>query len=1154
MEKSQFAKNEEEVLKYWEDNKIFEKTLKKESPKGNFVFFEGPPTANGLPGIHHILARAFKDVIPRFKTMQGYNVDRKAGWDTHGLPVELQVEKQLEISGKPQIEEYGVEAFNEKCKASVWTYQEEWQRLTQRIAYWLDLDKPYVTYHNDYIETLWWILKQVSEKDLLYKGYKVVPHCPRCGTALSSHEVAQGYKLVKENSVYMKFKVLDQEDTYILSWTTTPWTLPGNVALAVGEDIDYVKVEHSGEKWILAQALLGEVFDGDMKIVEEMKGKDLIGTKYEPLFPGAIPKDTENYENGFQVYSADFVTTSDGTGVVHTAVLYGEDDYQLGEAVGLPKFHTVGEDGKFLATVERWQGKFVKNKTVEGEIIEDLKTRGLLYGEKEYEHDYPYCWRCDSPLLYYAKDSWFIKMSVLREELLENNKKINWVPGYIKDGRFGEWLANVKDWAISRQRYWGTPIPVWQCTDCKKVEVVGSYDELRENSKQNLTKLIFVRHGESEKNVGKVATMGMDSYPLTKEGEKCAKVMAESYSESVDVIYASASLRTKQTAEILAKKLGVEVVYDEDLLEINHGEWEGKSYNELVKLDAFKEYKKLENEKRFEYKLGGGESRADVVVRIERFIKKVNKEYVGKNVMVVSHGAINGALKKILEGVDFDKYFVNETVEHAKAINYYVTEAGKGFDPHRPFIDEYKLKCECGGEMTRSTDVFDCWYDSGSMPFAQHHYPFENKELVDSGEQFPADYISEAIDQTRGWFYTLLAVSTLLGKGNPYKNVVCLAHIRDAKGKKMSKSKGNVIDPWMIADKYGVDALRMQLYTMNQPGEPKNFDEKQTQEILRKVVMLLGNVVNFYELYKKDSDNFDVKVNDLDLSNVLDSWVVAKTNLFLKEVTDELGEYKIFEAGRQVIEFIDELSTWYVRRSRDRFKSGGTDGENAKKTLLYVLNNLVRVMAPFTPFVAESLYLRLGGNLKSVHLEDWPVANEKFIDENLLKEMKRTRKVIELGLSARDDAKIKVRQPLEMVVYNAKQLSPEFEQIIADELNVKQVLYLDEIIARADGVGKEDGSVIVSIKTTITEELKMEGLVREITRKINSVRKNNGLTISDKVKLIYSTDSEVVQKVFVNEVFREQIKEATLLSDIEQGEGEKEVKVNEEVLKISLVK
>ncbi|MBT5337801.1 isoleucine--tRNA ligase [Candidatus Falkowbacteria bacterium] len=961
MAKSQFAQNEEKLIEKWEEKNIFQKTLDKKSTKGNFVFFEGPPTANGKPGIHHVLARAFKDVIPRYKTMQGFHVERKAGWDTHGLPVELQVEKELKISGKPDIEKFGIEEFNVKCKESVWRYKKDWEELTRRIAFWVDMENPYTTYSNDYIESLWWIFNQAHEKGLVYKGYKVVPQCPRCGTALSSHEVAQGYKNVEETSIYIKFKVKDQKDTFILSWTTTPWTLPGNIALAVGESISYVKVKVENEFYILAESLLGEVFEDKVEVVEKLIGKDLLGIEYEPLFPGAV--DAGDKKAWF-VGKADFVTTEDGTGIVHTAVMYGEDDFQFGLENDLPFVHTVDEGGKFVESVQKWAGKFVKSSKVEKEIVEDLEERSLLLKERMYEHDYPFCWRCDSPLLYYAKDSWFIKMSALKDELIKNNAKINWVPDHIKTGRFGEWLENVKDWAISRQRYWGTPLPIWECDKCEKFEVIGDFAELEKKT---------------------------------------------------------------------------------------------------------------------------------------------------------------GALPK----------------------------NGKGeLDFHRPYVDTLEYGCGCGGQMKRTSDVCDCWFDAGSMPFAQHHYPFENKELVDSGEQYPAEYISEAIDQTRGWFYTLLAVSTFLGKGASYKNVICLGHIRDKDGKKMSKSKGNVIDPWMIADKYGVDALRMHLYTINQPGEPKNFDENAVKDVLRKTVMLLGNVVNFYGMYGEvKSEKLKVKSK-----NVLDVWIVSKLNLLIRDVTKDLEEYHVFESGRKIMDFIDELSTWYVRRSRDRFKTEGADKENAVATLNYVLNEFVKLIAPFMPFAADSFYQKLDGEKESVHLAEWPVSDKKLIDENVLKDMELARQVVELGLSARDEKQIKVRQPLQYLRYQGTKLDNQLENIIAEELNVKEVKHTKEVREQADRVVKEASNVKVGLNIELTDELKLECLVRELTRQINNLRKNQGLTRTDQVKLVYSTKGEQLKKLFANEDMVEKLKQATLLTEVEEGGGETEVKVNDETIKITLEK
>lgn len=716
--KINLSKQEEEVLSFWSENKIFEKSLARNQKGKKFVFYEGPPTANGKPGIHHVLARAFKDVILRYKTMKGYYVPRKAGWDTHGLPVELEVEKNIGISGKNQIESIvpqnktaSIEKFNEKCRQSVWKYQKDWEKLTERIFFWLDLSNPYITYDSKYIETLWWIVWQIDKKGLLYKGHKVVPYCPRCGTALSSHEVAQGYKDITETSLYVKFKIKGKDKQYLLAWTTTPWTLPGNVALAVNRNISYVKVRIKDEVYIIAEdriAILGP----DTKIIEKIKGKDLEGIKYQPLYE----IEGGSNEQSHQVLLADFVTAKDGTGIVHTAVMYGEDDYLLGHKVGLPKNHTVNDEGKFFDNVKKWAGVFVKDANPK--IISDLKKRKLLFKSEDITHSYPHCWRCNSPLLYYARDSWYIRMTKLKEKLLENNKKINWIPKHLKNGRFGDWLENINDWAISRNRYWGTPLPIWECTKCHKYKVVSSLDEL-----------------------------------------------------------------------------------------------------------------------------------------------------------------------------------------------------GKDIEPHRPYVDEVKFTCVCGGEMKRVPEVMDCWFDSGAMPYAQHHYPFENVELFQS--EFPADYIAEAIDQTRGWFYTLLAISTAVSNDTSYKNVISLGHILDEKGQKMSKSLGNIIDPWKVMNQYGADPLRYYMYTVNQPGEPKIFSDKGITTVTRNVFLTLWNVYSFFTTYAL-IDNFVPKKQN-EFSNILDKWIIAKKNQLACDVLKYLDDYNIYDGAKAIESFINQLSTWYIRRSRRRF-------------------------------------------------------------------------------------------------------------------------------------------------------------------------------------------------------------------------------------------
>jgi isoleucyl-tRNA synthetase len=929
---------EKRILEFWQKNKIFEKSLKKKSPKGSFIFYEGPPTANGRPGLHHVLARVFKDLIPRYKTMQGYYVERKAGWDTHGLPVELEVEKELGLKSKKEIENYGIDKFNQKCKESVWRYKEEWERMTERIGYWIDMDNPYITYENNYIESLWWIIKQIHERKLLYKGYKVVPQCPRCGTALSSHEVAQGYKNIKEKTVTVKFKLKQGQkignfkvdnNTYILAWTTTPWTLPGNIALAVREDVDYVLYSIKNHSQISDGIYINSKIDlaeaqseikkeksknnrFEIKILEEFKGKDLIGLEYEPLFSGIIKGNEKNAQNAFKIYPADFVSTEEGTGVVHTAVMYGVEDYELGEKVGLPKVHTVNLDGTFNELVPRWKGKFVKD--VEKEIIEDLIKRNLLFGTENYAHDYPFCWRCESPLIYYAKDSWYFAISKLRDELIKNNSKINWVPEHIKEGRFGEWLREVKDWAISRERYWGTPIPIWVCKKCGEMKVIGSRKEL---------------------------------------------------------------------------------------------------------------------------------------------------------------------------GID------------------------EKFDLHRPYIDEIKLKCKCGGEMTRIPEVMDCWFDSGAMPFAQFHYPFKDKNFIDKDEKYPADFIAEAIDQTRGWFYTLLAVSTLLERGTSYKNVICLGHILDKDGQKMSKHIGNIIDPWEMIEKYGADVVRWHLYTVNQPGETKRFDEQTLKESGRMFITLL-NVLAFYKMFVSKEKIDDLKIKDL--SNVLDKWIISKLNLLINEITEHLDRYSITTAARHIEEFINDLSVWYIRRSRDRFKDGD---KNAMKVLGYVLMNLTKLIAPFIPFTAEHIYKEVGGDKESVHLEEWPKAEKKLIDKDLEEKMKQVRNICSLALQKRMEAGIPIRQPISRTAMSYD-LEDEFEQLYKDELNVKEVV-------KGEGLSHD---------TIITEELRQEGIVRNFIRNIQSKRKKMGLTPKDKIRVYYSENKDIVEKN------KEQIKKQVIAEDIVSQKGE----------------
>ncbi len=916
-ERLSVSEREKQVLAFWEKNEIFKKTLEKDAPRGAFVFYEGPPTANGKPGIHHAEARAFKDLIPRYKTMKGFHVERKGGWDTHGLPVELEVEKQLGFTGKAQIEEFGIAAFNEKCKESVWTYLTDWREFTRRLGFWVDIEKPYVTYQPEYVEALWGVIKKIWDRGLLYQDYRVTPHCPRCGTSLSSHELAQGYQDVKDLSVTAKFRVVGKKNEYLIAWTTTPWTLPSNVALAVGEKIRYVKVK-SGEEYLwVAKELAGKIVP-DGEIVEECDGSDLVGMKYEPLYPfvkSVIASEAGSrdvaYKMAWTVVPADFVTTTDGTGIVHTAVMYGADDFELGTKIGLPKHHLVKLNGTFVEGTDFLSGRLVTDEEVAIDIIKDLAHRGLLFKKEKYEHTYPHCWRCKSKLIYYAKDSWYIRMSSLRDKLLEENEKINWEPAHLQQGRFGEWLREVKDWAFSRERYWGTPLPIWICEECGDKQCIGSFAEL---------------------------------------------------------------------------------------------------------------------------------------------------------------------------GV------------------------GADFDPHRPYVDQVVLNCQkCGGSSRRVKDVCDVWFDSGAMPYAAGHYP----------EQYPADYISEAIDQTRGWFYTLLAVSVALGLERPVKNIICLGHVLDAKGKKMSKSLGNIVKPMEMIDAYGADSVRWYMYTVNQPGESKRFDEKALVEMQRAVFGILGNVCSFWETYASDF-KATLVASDADGTKVplkaLDQWILARLHQTIRDVTEGLDAYRVTEPARLIGALIDDLSTWWLRRSRDRFKAtlvasasdatkvaGNSDRDTALSVLHETLLTIAKLLAPFTPFFAEDLYMRLDGEMESVHLESYPVADLIRIDVTNLTQMSQVRSIVSKLLEARANAGKNVRQVLASatVTLPSGELGQEYIELIKDEVNVKVV----EVVK---------GEYGVALDLTMTLALVREGTVREIIRRINAMRKNAGLTIEDRIEVyVDSVESEI---------------------------------------------
>lgn len=1141
-----FKTAENQIREFWEKDKTFQKALKKDG--GNFVFFEGPPTANARPGVHHVLARAFKDLICRYKTMRGYRVVRKAGWDTHGLPVELEIEKKLGISSKKEIEKYGVAKFNQECKKSVWNYEKDWEDLTKRIGYWIDLENPYITYMPEYMETLWWILKQISNKGLLYQDYKVVPYCPRCGTALSSHEVAQGYKRIKEPAIYVKFKIKSENlkvknfntkgEIYLLVWTTTPWTLPSNVAIAVNPSIDYLLLKVRNEYFIVAEARK-EVVDEKYEIIERFLGKDLIGLEYEPLFSfEEVETEQQEIKGAYKVLGADFVSTEEGTGLVHIAPAFGEEDMELIKSYNsnlktqsekFPIILTVDEEGKFKESVKKWKGMFVKD--ADPLIIDYLKKTGRLFRVEEYEHDYPFCWRCKTPLLYYAKKSWFIKTTVIKEKLIENNQKINWIPSHVKEGRFGEWLKELKDWAISRERYWGTPLPVWQCENCGHQEVIGSRDDLK-RQKFSTNKYILLRHGEAEN----VVKEKYSSYPekeahhLTEKGkEQIKKIIPLLKEKKIDVIFASDLLRTKETAEIIAKELGLKVIFDERLREVNQGELNGLSREEARKFwdpkgALSREEFTLE---RIRKPAPNGESFTQVRLRVLDFIKELEKNYQDKTVLIVSHEspllmletAILGLTNRETAHYRIEKPLGLGELREIEYKQFPYNQEGE-LDFHKPYVDEIEFFCQkCGKKMQRVPEVIDVWFDSGSMPFAQWHYPFENKDYIDQKEQFPADYIAEGIDQTRGWFYTLLAISTLLDMGPSYKNVIALGHVLDENGEKMSKSKGNVVDPWEILDKYGADALRWYFYTVNQPGDAKLFSEKELKEAFRKFIMTFWNCYVFFETYAlKDREIYNEKPENP--QNILDKWILSKLHNLISGVTSSLDNYEVTGAARKIEEFvINDLSLWYIRRSRPRFQNPKDQKDfcNASQTLYYVLETLTRLSAPFVPFLSDYIYQNLHKKEESVHLQEWPKPDTSLLNKDLEKLMSLTREIVSIGLRARENAGIKVRQPLMAIEINIPNISlnKELLELIKEEINVKNIELKESPSQDKNWLLEKEGEKFVNLNILITPELREEGIVRETVRVIQDLRKRCQYKPEDNI-FIYIDCPEEIRKIFEN--------------------------------------
>ncbi len=1145
-QKSSRTLHEEETLAFWEREKIFKQSLSKPSPEGEFIFYDGPPFANGAPHYGHLLASIIKDVIPRYKTMRGFHVPRRFGWDCHGLPVENLVEKELGLTSKKDIESFGIARFNIVAGLSVMRFADEWRKLIPRIGRWVDMEHDYRTMDSSYTESIWWAFKELSKKGLIYEGFKAMHLCPRCETTLSNFEVSQGYKNIEDLSVYVKFELIDDSistdsgnaKTYILAWTTTPWTLPGNAALAVHPEIKYSLVHAETGKYILASSRIPAVFTGEkVKVEREFKGSELMGKNYIPPFDYYFKSDIKNRENGWKVYGAEFVTIEDGTGIVHIAPAFGEDDLKLGTESQLPFIQHVSVDGKFKHEVKDFPLRPVKPKDnhqeADIEIIKYLASKNLLLAKGKITHSYPHCWRCDTPLLNYAASSWFVRVTEVREKLIEANRQIHWIPSDIRDGRFGRWLSGARDWAISRSRFWGAPIPVWKCASCGKSEYLGSLSEMRARTKST-NRYLIVRHGEAENNMrGVVSANPAHPHHLTPHGRAQVEEVGKKIKHmGVDMIFASPFVRTRETAEIIRTALNLHpqfVKYDERIRELNAGLFDGKpikNYQEFFSTSL----------ERFSKTPPGGENYTMMRARLMDFIFDIEQRFQGKTILIVTHDSpawilsAGAAGLSDAEAVSFrgeDDFFINNAEVKELSLWHFPHDGEFRLDFHRPYIDEVSFPCVCGALMKRIPDVFDCWFESGSMPFASVHYPFDTTSRFNpqggffkKQSGFPADFIAEGLDQTRGWFYSMLVLSIALFNESAYRSVIVNGIILAEDGQKMAKRLKNYPDPMEIIQRYGADALRY--YFLASPvvsGEDIRFAENDVDEAGKKIIARLENVLSFYLLYADSKP--PAGSSKLTASHVLDRWIIARLNVLINAVTKGLEEGELNRATRPIGGFIEDLSTWYLRRSRERFKEEGHDKVAALSTFRYVLFELSKVSAPFIPFLSEQLFqhTRLSRDVLSVHLASWPRAARA--DDKVLEDMEEVRKIVSCGLEARSKAKIKVRQPLgrlriknyESRITNKKELI----QLIGDEVNIKEVVF--------DKTIKDE----IELDTTITPELKEEGQLRELIRAIQDLRKKEGLEPRTLVVLDLETDA--TGKQFIEKNKGELVK-ATSLKDI----------------------
>lgn len=1129
-EKSNIAEVEEKILKFWEENNIFKKSLEKNKDGEDFVFFDGPPFATGLPHYGHLLPGTIKDIIPRYKTMRGYNVPRKWGWDCHGLPVENLIEKELGVSNKQEIEDYGIEKFNRAARESVLRYEDEWKSTIPRTGRWVDMDRSYKSMDPEFTESVWWGFKSSYDKGLAYEGFKSMHMCPRCSTTLSNFEVNQGYKDITDISVYVLMTLKDEDNTHFVAWTTTPWTLPGNVALAVGEDIDYVKVKLEDRFLIVAKERVSVLGD-NLEVLDTYKGSDLIGKSYEPIFDYySSDSELENVDNGWKVYGADFVTTEDGTGIVHIAPAFGDDDYNLGQENSLPFVQHVDLEGKFTPEVKDFEGLYVKPKedhqATDIEIIKYLAGSGKLLSKQKLIHSYPHCWRCDTPLLNYAMGSWFIKVTEIKDRMMSENDKVNWVPETIGKSRFGNWLEGARDWSISRTRYWGAPLPIWK-SESGSIEVLGSYDDLKSKlpSKNTYTAM---RHAESLGNTKGIvtATIGGLGDELTEEGKnQITKVVDDLKREKFDLIISSPFERTKATAEALKKELGCDLELSDLIQEIqipdyDEGDW--------------KKWWKKDTHERFNHTDDGNENYNTVKERIGKFLYECEEKYKGKNILIISHGLpiqMMHAISDGLVGYSVEDAYTDRRYEYGNAefrkldfVPWPHNEKYE-FDIHRPYIDDITWTNDDGEKMERISDVFDTWMDSGSMPFAQHHYPFENEDKVKS-----ADFIAEGLDQTRGWFYTLLVQGVALFDKAPFKNVVVNGLVLAEDGKKMSKSLKNYPDLLPTIDKYGADSIRYFLSASPAvKAEDLAFTEKGVDEVMKKIVMRLYNVASFYEMYGGNDKAGEAAAH---MNNPLDRWMINRLYEVRNEVTNSLDRYEIDRASRPFMDLIDDLSTWYLRRSRDRFKTEDQDSKEALQTTRFILQYISTLLAPFMPFAAEEIYQRVKGEKESVHLDEWPEENE--VDGGVLSNMSDLREVVTRALKVRIDTGMKVKQPLKSVTINDVSFKDdeELKNILADELNVKEVIAGDEL----------------SFDTNLTPELEAEGKAREFIRAVQQLRKKAKLQPSDRVVVTMSNIPDFV------EVHKGEIMETVGADDIVEGDlvGDDKVVIGDEEFGVSI--